>query len=301
VIDRDRIASLDQVALVSRGRALDVRVYGGIDVRMHPDRGLDIGAAWFHGIPLAWISPVGEGGATADTWREAWGGGLVTTCGLDNVGAQSEGLGLHGTYTFLPAGEVGVVPSEQDVVCHATVNDPRGLRVQRTIRTSVGEGRIELVDHTANVAEETLPAPLLYHVNLGWPLWDDGAVVESDAGKIVPRDADAAPHDWRLAPRPAELPERVWEHVEATEAHVWNERLGLRVSVTSSLPRLWQWVDPTPRYYALALEPANCSVLGRAHDRAQGRLPMLAPGEERTTRLVVRATMTDVRPVGVTT
>jgi hypothetical protein len=59
------------------------------------------------------------------------------------------------------------------------------------------------------------------------------------------------------------------------------------VNVTSSLPRLWQWVDPG--LYALGLEPANCSVLGRAFDRAEGRLPVLAPGEERTTSLEIRA------------
>ena len=38
----------------------------------------------------------------------------------------------------------------------------------------------------------------------------------------------------------------------------------------------------------LGLEPANCSVLGRAADRAAGRLPVLEPGEERVTRLEVR-------------
>ena len=83
--------------------------------------------------------------------------------------------------------------------------------------------------------------------------------------------------------------ERVWEHIGATTAAVVNERLGVRVGITSNLPRMWQWVDPAPGYYVLAIEPANCSVLGRAHDRAEGRLPMLAPGEERTTTLVVTA------------
>jgi hypothetical protein len=39
--------------------------------------------------------------------------------------------------------------------------------------------------------------------------------------------------------------------------------------------------------YALGLEPANCSVLGRAADRAAGRLPILAPGESRTTSLEI--------------
>jgi hypothetical protein len=50
---------------------------------------------------------------------------------------------------------------------------------------------------------------------------------------------------------------------------------------------MWQWVHPS--YGVLGLEPANCSVLGVAHDRSDGRLPELAHGEERRTRLEIRA------------
>jgi hypothetical protein len=292
VIPTERIGHVDQVALVTRRPAVDIRVCRGIDLRVYPNRGLDIGAAWFRGFPLAWISNVGEGGAETQDWREAWGGGLLTTCGLDNVGAPSEGVGLHGTYTFLDARDLDALPTPEEVVCRATIDEPRGLRVERTIRTRLGEGRVEVIDRAFNVAERTLEAPLLYHVNLGWPLWDEGARVESDAGDVVPRDDDAAPHSWANAPTPEVAPERVWEHVGATWARVANEDMGLRVTVEFDLPRLWQWVDPAPPVYALGLEPANCSVLGRAHDRAEGRLPVLEPGEERTTRVVIRAEVT---------
>jgi hypothetical protein len=286
-VDERRIGHVDQVALVTRRPAIDVRVLGGIELRVHPNRGLDVGAAWFRGVPLGWIAGAGEGGAEVDDWRESWGGGLVTTCGLDNVGAPSEGIGLHGTYTFLRARDVDAVRGERDVVVRGLLDDPRGLRVERTLRTAVGAGRFELVDRTFNVSEQRLEAPVLYHVNVGWPLWDDGATVESDAADVRPRDDDATPHDWRTAPDPADAAERVWEHVGATRASAVNERIGVRLALESNLPRLWQWVDPRPRVYALALEPANCSVLGRAHDRAEGRLPFLAPGEERTTRIAI--------------
>jgi Domain of unknown function (DUF4432) len=287
VIPGDRLGHLDQAALGTDRPAIDARVLGGVELRIHRRRGLDIGAAWFRGVPLAWIGAAGEGGGDGTAWREAWGGGLVTTCGLDNVGAASEGIGLHGTFTFLEARDVGTERSRTQVVVRGTIDDPRGLRVKRTIRTT-DDGRVEIVDRTTNVADKPLEAPLLYHVNLGWPLWDDGARVESDASEVRARDDDAAPHDWSTAPpQPANLPERVWEHVGGTQAVVSNERLGLRLAIESDLPRLWQWVDPAPRVYALALEPANCSVLGRAHDRAEGTLPFLKPHEERTTRIAI--------------
>jgi hypothetical protein len=289
VIAADRIGHIDQVALATEKPALDVRVYRGIELRIHPTRGFDIGAAWFRGFPLAWISAVGEGGAESADWREAWGGGLLTTCGLDNVGAASEGIGLHGTYTFLAARDVDIVRTRDEIVCSATVDEPRGLRVERSIMTRMAEGRVEVHDRTTNISDQSVEALLLYHVNLGWPLWDEGARLASDATNVVPRDEDAAPHSWWVGPPPAAAPERVWQHVAATQAEVVNEDLGLRVTVESDLPRLWQWIDPAPGTYALGIEPANCSVLGRAHDRAEGTLPELEPGEERTTSVVIRA------------
>ncbi len=290
MIPHEKIGHLDQLALVSERPPLDIRVFGGIDLRLHPERGLDIGAAWFRGTPLAWIAAAGEGGTDLEAWRDAWGGGLVTTCGLDNVGAPSEGIGLHGTYTFLQAQDLQTARSDEEVVCRATIHDPRGLRVERTIRTRIGEGRLELLDHTVNLAEIELEAPLLYHVNLGWPLWELGSRVDTDAVEVKARDADAAPHEWREAPAVvSEKPERVWEHIGATRATVSNDRLCLRVTIESDLPRLWQWVDPNPGIYVLGLEPANCSVLGRAHDRAEGRLPHLPPGGERTSTLLLTA------------
>jgi hypothetical protein len=75
----------------------------------------------------------------------------------------------------------------------------------------------------------------------------------------------------------------VYEHVGATHATV--QRGEVLVTIRSSLPRLWQWIHPG--YGVLGIEPANCSVLGRAHDRAEGRLPVLAPGEVRVTTLEI--------------
>jgi hypothetical protein len=290
VIAGERLGHLDQVALASDRPVVDAHVLAGIELRIHPQRGLDLGAAWFRGVPIAWIAAAGEGGADSTDWRAAWGGGLLTTCGLDNVGAPSEGIGLHGTYTFLMARDVASERSRSQVVVRGTIEDPRGLRVRRTIRTVVGSGRVDVEDRTTNLADRPLEAPLLYHVNLGWPLWDDGTRVEIDADEVRARDDDAAPHDWSTAPQvPAQLPERVWEHVGATRASVVNERLGLRVAVESDLPRLWQWIDPAPGTYALGIEPANCSVLGRAHDRSEGKLPFLEPAEERSTKITITA------------
>jgi hypothetical protein len=77
---------------------------------------------------------------------------------------------------------------------------------------------------------------------------------------------------------------------ETGRAVLTNEVLGVRLGLSwrrAELPRLHQWIHPAPGVYALGVEPANCSTLGRAHDREEDRLPVLEPGETRETRLEV--------------
>jgi hypothetical protein len=245
------------------------------DLRVHvlPARGLDLGRAWFRDTEVAWISPLGELPWQGDFAR-SFGGGLVTTCGLRNVGVPSEGQPQHGWYSSLPARDIQVY--RQLVRARVVEADVPGetLELEREIRVA---GGVEITDRTRNLGHEPVAAPLLYHVNL---LWDG---IDVDGDDVRPRDADAAAGDWRELGPPG--PERVYEHVGWTRAVV--TRGDVRVTVTSSLPRLWQWIHPD--YGVLGIEPANCSVLGRAHDRAEGRLPLLAPGEERVTSVFIRA------------
>ena len=316
----DRLANLDAIASAVGSRtehgwrALDVRVWDGIDLRLLPDRGFDCFGAWYRGVPLHWVSAVGECGPISgrlrdDDWARAFGGGLVATCGLRNVGAASEGQGMHGEISHRPARELtvervvmgdGVEVRASAVVREASALGER-LELCRAWTTRTGDGRLELVDVTVNQGIAPAPAPLLYHVNLGAPVWSPGATLELAARETTPRDAEAVgPWDRALEVTPGAR-ERVFEHDVEPGADGWcsavvdSPATGVRVTVrweAAGLPRMHQWVHPAPGIAALGLEPANCSVLGRAADRAAGRLPMLAPGEERTTRLELR-----VRPL----
>jgi hypothetical protein len=310
----ERLANLDAVcsATASRTeggwRALDLRAWGGIDVRLLPDRGLDCFGAWFAGVPLAWVSAVGERGPLAgplrdDDWLRGFGGGLVATCGLRNVGAPSEGLGQHGEISHQPARDVRIarwVDGEQVLLsATATVAELSALghhlELERTWTVRTGEGRLQLVDVTRNLGREPEPAPLLYHVNLGPPLWSPGATLALDARSTTPRDDDAVePWDRALELVPGAR-ERVFEHSLVAGEDGWfsatveSPPTGLRLVLRwRGLPRFHQWVHPAPGIAVLGLEPANCSVLGRAADRAAGTLPVLEPGVERVTRLEVR-------------
>jgi hypothetical protein len=320
VLPRAAVGNLDQIAsavpsVVTGGpaagnRAIDLRVWDGIDLRLLPDQGFDAGAAWYRGVPLAWISAVGETAPIPNPrdqdWARAFNGGLMSTCGLRNVGVPSGGQGQHGEIHQQRAAIEAIERSEDGVLTvRGRIAEVDALRwhleVERTWRTRAGEGLVELVDVVRNRGREPEPLALLYHVNIGAPLWAEGAELRLDARATHPRDADAEPFadSWMHAPGVVPgAPERVFEH-EVTpgpggwaEATVRNEALGLEVAVrwdTATMPRLWQWVHPAPGIAVLGIEPANCSVLGREHDLATGALPVLAPGEERVSRLEIRA------------
>lgn len=314
VVNADALASATASTVVggpAHGcRALDLRVVGGVDLRILPDRGFDIGAAWYAGIPLAWISVVGEA-APLDVpdgmdWLQRFGGGLVTTCGLRNVGSPSEGHGQHGRVSHLRASDVAVERTQDggDLLLTATARLAEAaalgpdLRLARTITTRTGSGRVAITDVTTNAGAEDEPAPLLYHVNLGAPLWGPGASLELDVADTIPRDDDArAGLDvWAEPPTPAPgAPEQVFEHRLRPDGDGWaavtvaNPALGLALDLrwdASTLPRFHEWRHPGQS--VLGLEPANCSVRGRGIDREEGRLPVLAAGASRTTRVEIR-------------
>jgi hypothetical protein len=225
---------------------------GGLSVDVLPARGLDLAEGRLDGERFSWGPKYG----------------LMFTCGLGNVGVPSEGQPQHGRYRDLSAHDVD---SGRNTARGRVTDGP--LELAREI--SVAGRVIRVTDAVRNVDDVVQPAPLLYHVNL---LWD---TVESDASDVVPRDDDARAFSWReLGPAG---PERVYEHVGATRSSAGFG--SIHVGVSSDLPRLWQWIDPS--LGVLGLEPANCSVLGRAHDREEGRLPVLAPGESRASTLEI--------------
>ena len=119
---RRRVGRLGQVAGIepfvfdegaARGvQALRFRTGGDLSLDVLCDRGMDLGAAEYRGAPLAWLSPTGVVAPhfrelRGEGWLRSFGGGLLVTCGLQNVGEPSEmdgeELGLHGRISNTPA------------------------------------------------------------------------------------------------------------------------------------------------------------------------------------------------------
>lgn len=321
------VGSWDQIALVSSSvvsdgpgvgnRVIDVHPMGGIHCRILPDRGLDLGPASYQGFPLDWRSSAGFPNAPTAAgrpWLESFGGGLMVTCGPDNVGPDctDEGVryGLHGRHSATPASRVSIdVDSDDQLITirgqirHTSVYGPN-LLTDRTIKVSLGRPRIEVRDHISNQGFRPEPLMLLYHLNFGYPVVSPDSQVMIDSDGVVPRDAAAAEElsRWADGAEPStDAPPQVFEHLLKSwptpgQAMVVNPSFvptdGIAVRVTfdqRQLPRLWQWRNLAPGMYLAGIEPANCGVRGRDIERGEGLVPELAPGSSSEFGFVVEA------------
>ncbi len=286
-------------------RAVEVRTGGGLRYIVLQDRGFDIGQAEYHGMPLDFRSPVGVAHPgyyepQGMGWLRTFGGGLLTTCGLTQMGAactdEGEELPMHGRASHIPAEDCWqrIVEDQMPYLeLGGTVREIQTLqyhlKLQRSIRSPLGGNTIAIHDRVTNLGTFRVPQLMLYHVNIGHPILDDGAVLEGTFAESFPRD-DTAAAEWKhwnvyQGPTP-DYPDIAHYHrMEADavgRARLLNFRLGLALSVefgTDTLPYLVQWKHTRTGMYGAGLEPANGLAGGRAAERAAGRLQYLQAGE----------------------
>jgi len=292
--------------------AIDVDTGTGFTFTVLPDRGLDISRASYNGLGLVYLTGNGEvHPAYYDRhgfgWLRSFFSGLLTTCGLSNIGAPctdgDEELGLHGRYTNLPAQRVqdrsGWDGDEYRIEIVGTVEDTvlfgDKLQLVRTISTQIGRRGLTIRDRVENVGKKTSPFAILYHVNSGFPLLDATSELVATISKTEPVDERAArsPRKWNRFSDPVEgFVEACYLHTAKPGedgyacAALLNRGLGgglgLRVRYdTSTLPFLNQWKMMGRTEYVVGIEPCNSPCKPRSVVREQGLLPFLKPGETR--------------------
>ena len=305
-------------------RIIDARAAGGLAATILADRGLDLGAVWASGHQVAWQSSTGAVHPAyfheAD-WLRSFHGGMLTTCGLQNVGLPSDdegrSFGLHGRISHVPARDVTHRVIEVDgrllaeVTGEVRETDVFGadLRLRRRITLPMGEPVLHIEDEVVNGGYAPTALMLLYHVNIGYPVVAEGAHLIAPEAQVSPRDeaAAAAMGERSVFPPPRDgFGEQVFCHElaptgeERVSATVVNPDFeptgGIGVTVSwdpRQLPRMWQWRMLGPGMYLTGLEPANCGLAGRAAERAAGTLQELAPGESRAFALSIRVVLGD--------
>lgn len=313
---RERVGTLSQVVRIdsfveddgpSRGaRRMRVVNGGGIELELYPDRALDIGQVTVDGFPVAWISPSGitrPDGYEPDGngWLRTFGGGLLATCGLDTFGppSQDDGqtLGQHGRIGVQRAQIVRAEATAEGVVVEALVRQAatfgENLVLRRRVSSAAGSDTVEVSDTVTNESFRDQAHMVLYHLNLGWPLLDDGSAVSVASAGVRYRDADAESgrgSERVVGPPVPGFREQVFIHEidadSAVDVVVANPDNGLEFVLSAepaTFAAVHQWKMVGQGHYVLGIEPANTPhIHGRASARAAGELPMLAPGESVT-------------------
>lgn len=295
-------------------RLLEVRTSAGLTFEIAVDRGFDIGAASIRGRNLAYMGPPGHRAPWLseadgmDSWLRRFTGGLLMTGGLDHVlgpdtddasrfaypGRREERFPLHGRAHAEPArlagyGREGAVIWAEGVVTQAALYGEH-LERRRRIECDDGGTAIRLTDRVVNLGPVPNPVMALYHVNLGWPLVEEGARILAPGTPRATTGFDVAGWDRVPDPVPGFAEEVVHLPAEGRAA-VSNAAGDLMLAEAwdaGTLPHLFAWRQFAPRDYVLGLEPASHDR-DRHAAREDGTLTVLEPGEAIDYRLTLTA------------
>jgi hypothetical protein len=283
-------------------RIVDVNNGSGLAFTVTPDRGMNIVECSFKGVPVAFRAPAGHRRVSGN-WLKDWSAGLLTTCGLRNIGSPSGTQALHGEIAAESAEQVGCFCRNGEIEVTGTLYEGAmfnaNLTQVRTIRTAYGSNRIEISDTVTNNGEFPEFTEILYHFNLGYPLVSPDLEFDVPEHKVEPRNdaAAAAVDSWNNYPQPLEgFNEFCYRHYLPADEKGWatmrikNRTAHVALNIhydTSTLPLIVQWKKPSKNAYVLGLEPTNGSLNGCEFDKENGFGKVLAPGESISYRVVI--------------
>ncbi len=255
---------------------------GKIRFLLNESKALDVMQLYHEGQNVSFIS---KNGFTAreTPFANRFEGGMLYSCGLDSVGAR-EGYELHGSHHSAPAKVTRAECSQAGILVEAETEETelfgRNLVFRRRVFSAVGSDTLEICDTLENRGAREEDYCLLYHVNVGYPMLDEGAELVDDAEEVIPRTAWAEKHmkDRRkmTAPVPNEEEMCYFLRLKTPAVSLVNKKLGKRFALAWSgdtLPHFVEWKSMAAGDYALGLEPCTTELDGGFYYRS------LAAGE----------------------
>ena len=273
-----RICNFAQVASLRRytltdgvGKGLDVLDCdnGNIRFLLNVSKACDIMQLYHQGQNVSFISK--NGFTKRETpFLERFEGGMLYTCGLNSVGAR-EGHELHGTFHNNPAEILRAECDENGILVEAVIRNTelfgKNLVVKRKIFSAIGSGGVYLEDTLVNEGYRDEDYCLLYHINVGYPMLDDGAKVIADVKKCEARTEWARQNEevsYQMSmPVPNQEETCYFLTLNKPEISIVNDKLGKKLTISYSgdtLPRFVEWKSMASGDYALGLEPTTTEL-----------------------------------------
>lgn len=295
--------------------AVDVRTGSGFRFTVLPGRGMDIAWADFKGVPISYISKTGVVApqyyeSRGVNWLRSFFAGLLTTCGLSNVGWPCEvdhptlgslEHGLHGRIANMAADNVCVGERWQgdDLIMEVSgrvreaMLHAENLVLERQITTALGQNKLTVHDTVENAGFQDQPLMILYHINLGYPVLDENSRFVCNSQHIIAANQEAQEdlesYDTFHGPRKGCKEGLYFHDVNAqsngsTMVGIINDDLELGVYVSynkNQLGQLAQWKTLAEAEYVLGIEPGNCLPVGQVEQKKRGDLEYIKAGEVR--------------------
>jgi hypothetical protein len=298
--------------------AVDITTGSGLVFTVLPGRGMDIAWASYKGLSLAYISKTGIASpvyyeSDGMKWLRTFFAGLLTTCGLSNVGdpcTETRELigeinhGLHGRISNSGAEQVccseewksgkyvmSVSGKMREAVLHG-----ENVTLRRTISCCLGDRSFTLHDTVKNEGRYDHHLMLLYHVNFGYPLLDADSRIIINSKKTTTTKGDPVSGDnYRICHVPEKRAAQYgYSHELAANKNgmakyaLVNNRLGIGLAVEyekSKLPKFNQWSSLSTGEYIQALEPGTCLPITREEVERRGEALVIRSREEYETKI----------------
>ncbi len=286
----------------AKGAALyQVTTAGGLELDILPDSGLDIGRVKYKGVNINYTTKNGYDSPVRflpvhGEFDRYFPGGMLFTCGMLSAGPENTSDGefhpLHGRFHGLSAKGLYGYSEGDNIFVGGEVRETKqggcNFSVRRRYTIPAFGSEILLEDEITNLTPEPAEYMMLYHMNFGWPMLSESAVLElPEKRKVTPRTPYAekglASQCEFCKPIDGEE-EQVFFNEMETEAfaRLKNPEIGITAEVSWSLdtlPILAQWKNMKSGDYVLGLEPSTCYIMGRERERKEGRLMTLSPYE----------------------
>ena len=276
-----RISNFQQVASIRRytlseGREKGLDVLdcdnGKIRFLLNVSKACDIMQLYHEGQNISFISKNGFTKRETPFLRR-FEGGMLYTCGLDSVGGR-DGFELHGTLHNIPAEIICAECNENGITVEAIIRDTalfgKNLVLKRKIFTAIGGDSVTLEDTLVNEGYKAEEYCLLYHINIGYPMLDDGAKIIADVENYTPRTAWAKQNEATMYEMSVSVPNQeescYFLKLIKPEISLVNEKIGKEFTVSYSgdtLPCFVEWKSMASGDYALGLEPCTTELDNR--------------------------------------
>ncbi len=244
---------------------------GKIRFLLNVSKALDIPQLWHEGQNVAFVS---KNGLTAREipFLNRFEGGMLYTCGLDSAGGR-EGYELHGTHHNTPALVTKMERNEKGITVEAEVRETalfgKNLLFKRKVFLGEKSDTVEINDSITNLGYKEEGYCILYHVNLGYPMLDEGATIVADIESVKARTPFAEETKSEMLTMTDSVPNQeetcYFIKMKEGKATLVNDKIKKAFTIKWSkdtLPEFVEWKSMGSGDYALGLEPCSTELDG---------------------------------------